>query len=175
MFLDLVKARESCRHFTGKEVEHEKLINCIEAVHLAPSACNSQPWSFVVVEDKEKREAVAKAVQRAGLNKFAENAGAFIVICQEKANFTAKIGSLISETAFQDIDIGIAATHICYQAISEGVSSCILGMFDAKKIISELGLNKNTKIKLVIALGYPEKEELREKKRKPIEDIAKFI
>ncbi len=175
MFLDLVNKRESCRHFSGKAVEHEKLLNCIEAVQLAPSACNSQPWSFVVVEDDEKKSSVAKAVQRAGLNKFAENAGAFIIVCQEKANFTAKIGSLISETAFQEIDIGIAATHICYQAISEDVSSCILGMFDAKKIISELNLPKNTKIKLVIALGYPEKEGLREKKRKPIEEIAKFV
>ncbi len=175
MFSDLVNKRESCRHFNGKEVEHEKLVRIIETVRLAPSACNSQPWSFVVVENADLRSKVAKAVQRVGLNKFAENAGAFIVVCQEKANFTAKVGSVLSETAFQDIDIGIAATHICYQAISEGVSSCILGMFDAKEIISALGLRKNTKIKLVLALGYPERDTLREKKRKSFDEIVKFI
>lgn len=175
MFLDLVNKRESCRHFTGEKVPHDKLQNCIEAVRMAPSACNSQPWSFVVAESEEKMKIVAKSVQRAGLNKFAEKAGAFIIVCQEKANFNEKIGSLISESTFQEIDIGIAATHICYQAISEGISSCILGMFNSKEIIKELDLPKNTKIKLVIALGYPERDTLRTKTRKDVSEIAKFI
>ncbi|MBP3330576.1 MAG: nitroreductase family protein [Clostridia bacterium] len=174
MFMNLVNSRESCRHFLKKEVEREKLINCIEAARLAPSACNSQPWSFVIVNKEGLLEPVAKATQKIGMNKFTDNAGAFIVVCQEKANFTAKIGSVLQETAFQDIDIGIAVTHICYEATAQGLSTCILGMFDDKKIINTLNMPKNKKIKLVIAVGYAERDYLRKKVRKEFDEIAYF-
>lgn len=174
MFLDLVNKRESCRHFLEKEVEKEKLINCIEAARLAPSACNSQPWSFVIVNKKELLPEVAKAVQKIGMNKFAEKAGAFIIVCQEKANFTAKVGSVLQETAFQDIDIGITTSHICYEATAQGLSTCILGMFDDKKIIKTLSMPKGKKIKLVIAVGYAERDKLRNKVRKSFDEVAYF-
>ncbi|MDR0629155.1 MAG: nitroreductase family protein, partial [Treponema sp.] len=48
-FLDLCLRRQSCRNFSDKPVEHDKLVKCVDAGHYAPSACNSQPWSFVVV------------------------------------------------------------------------------------------------------------------------------
>ena len=50
-FMDLCLRRQSCRDFSDRPVEHEKLVQCIEAARLAPSGCNAQPWSFVVVED----------------------------------------------------------------------------------------------------------------------------
>ncbi len=175
MFLDLVNKRESCRSFKeGETIEREKLINCIEAARLAPSACNSQPWSFVVVDKKELLPQVANATQKIGMNKFTDKASAFIIVCREKANFTAKVGSVLQETDFQDIDLGIAVTHICYEATAQGLSTCILGMFDDKKLISALELPKNKKIKLVIAVGYSDKDTLRNKVRKTFDEIAYF-
>ncbi len=174
MFLDLVNKRESCRRFTKGEIEREKLVNCIEAARLAPSACNSQPWSFVIVDKEELLPEVAKATQKIGMNKFTDNASAFIVVCREKANFTAKVGSVLQDTAFQDIDIGIAVSHICYEATAQGLSTCILGMFDDKKIIDALKMPRNKKIKLVIAVGFAEKDTLRNKVRKSFDEIAYF-
>lgn len=174
MFMELVNKRESCRHFLKKEVERQKLINCIDAARLAPSACNSQPWSFVISDKEELNRDVAKATQKLGMNKFTDNAGAFIIVCQEKASFTEKVGSIISENAFQDIDIGIAVTHICYEATAQGLSTCILGMFDSKKIIDTLSMPKDKKIKLVIAVGYAERDYLRNKQRKAFDEIAYF-
>ena len=49
-FYTLAGIRESCRHYAAKPVEKEKLIALVEAARLSPSACNSQPWSFVVVQ-----------------------------------------------------------------------------------------------------------------------------
>ena len=49
-FMDLCLSRQSCRKFTDRPVEREKLARCVEAARQAPSACNSQPWSFVAVE-----------------------------------------------------------------------------------------------------------------------------
>ena len=52
-FLDLVKIRQSVRKYLDKPVEKCKIDRCIEAARLAPSASNSQPWKFVVVDDKQ--------------------------------------------------------------------------------------------------------------------------
>ena len=42
--LDLIKHRKSVRDFLDKVVERDKIMMCLEAARLAPSACNSQPW-----------------------------------------------------------------------------------------------------------------------------------
>lgn len=61
-FLDLVKQRQSDRRYDPeKTVEPEKLARIIEAARLAPSACNAQPWHFVVVDDPDLKNRVADA------------------------------------------------------------------------------------------------------------------
>ncbi|MDY0145604.1 MAG: nitroreductase family protein, partial [Kiritimatiellia bacterium] len=57
-FMDLVTARQSVRHYKPEQrIPRETLERCLEAARLAPSACNSQPWSFVVVDHpKQVRE-----------------------------------------------------------------------------------------------------------------------
>ena len=72
-FFDLIARRESCRNYDpNKKVETEKLVKCIEAARLAPSACNSQPWSFVVVNSPSVSPQVAKCVQGMGMNRFTD-------------------------------------------------------------------------------------------------------
>jgi len=60
-FLDLVKKRQSVRKYLNKPVEREKIKRCLEAARLAPSASNSQPWSFIVVDDPKLKEAVEQS------------------------------------------------------------------------------------------------------------------
>ncbi|MBR4972578.1 MAG: nitroreductase family protein, partial [Oscillospiraceae bacterium] len=44
-FLEIAKARQSCRSYDeSREVEQGKLDAILEAVRLAPSACNGQPY-----------------------------------------------------------------------------------------------------------------------------------
>ena len=51
-FLTLCRDRYSCRFYdTERPVADEDLQNILEAARLAPSACNRQPWQFVVVRD----------------------------------------------------------------------------------------------------------------------------
>ena len=173
-FFELIEKRESCRAYSEKEVEKEKLIKCIEAARLAPSACNSQPWSFVVVNG-EKSPDVAKCTQKGGMNKFTNGAKAFIVISEENATLSAKIASIISSQTYAQIDIGIATSHICHAATEQGLSTCILGWFDEKKLAEVLNLPKNKRIRLVISVGYAAEGELRTKKRKAIDDICQYV
>ena len=82
-FLNLCERRQSCRAFADKKVEHEKLVKCIEAARLAPSACNSQPWKFLVIEDQNIVPQIAKCTQELGINGYTDGAKAFIIILED--------------------------------------------------------------------------------------------
>lgn len=174
-FFDLINRRESCRNFSDRPVEKEKLIKCIEAARLAPSACNSQPWSFKAVNNKEMAAKLAPCLQDLGMNKFTDKCPAFIVITEEKATLSAKFGGILKSQHFAQMDIGIAATHICLAATELGLSTCILGWFKEDKIKSELNIPNTKRIRLVIAIGYAATQDIRDKKRKSFEEIAEFI
>ncbi len=60
-FSELLLKRESVRRYSQKPVAQKDIELIMEACRLAPSACNSQPWRFVVVTDPEPREKVARA------------------------------------------------------------------------------------------------------------------
>ena len=96
-FLDLCKQRQSVRTFSAAPVEKEKLIRCLEAARVAPSACNSQPWRFIIVEDTEIREKVARATfsELVSFNKFSTNAPVLVVITATKGNLKTKVGQVV--------------------------------------------------------------------------------
>lgn len=170
-YFTLIARRESCRNFAEKEVEREQLVRCIEAARIAPSACNSQPWSFVLVNGGTLASRTAKCLQSLGMNKFTDRCPAFVVVLEEKATLSAKLGGKVKDQYYAPIDIGIAAAHLCLAATEQGLSSCIMGWFDEKKLKELLSISRNKRIRLVIGIGYAADEKLREKKRKPLEQI----
>ena len=166
-FLNLVSHRQSDRAYFDKQVEEDKLLRCIEAARLAPSACNSQPWTFVVVNDKELKNKIADSTSNRllPLNHFTKQAPVHIVIVQEFANLTSSIGRAIKDKDYTLIDIGIAAEHFCLQAASEGLGSCMIGWFNEKKVKTLLNIPTNKRPLLIITLGYSA-DKMREKKEK---------
>ena len=67
-FLELVKSRQSDRAYDAtRPVEQEKLDYILEAARLAPSACNAQPWKFIVVNDPEIKKQTASAISEKSL------------------------------------------------------------------------------------------------------------
>ena len=133
-FQQLVNSRQSDRAYDKERpVEPEKLVRILEAGCLAPSACNAQPWKFVVVTDKDLAGKVGRAAAGLGMNKFAKDAPVHILIVEESANITSLLGGKVKDKHFPLIDIGIAASHMVLAAESEGLGSCILGWFDEKK------------------------------------------
>lgn len=174
-FLNLVTKRQSDRAYLDKQVEEDKLLRCIEAARLAPSACNSQPWTFVVVNDKELKNKIADTTSNRllPLNHFTKQAPVHIVVVQEFANLTSSIGRAIKDKDYTLIDIGIAAEHFCLQAASEGLGSCMIGWFNEKKVKLLLNIPMNKRPLLIITLGYSA-DKLRGKKRKSIGKITRF-
>lgn len=173
-FLELVAARQSDRAYDDtKLVEAEKLDRILEAARLAPSACNAQPWKFVVVDDKELAIEVGKATAGLGMNKFARNAPVHILVVEESANISSKLGGKFKGKHFPLIDLGIATSHITLAAESEGLGSCILGWFDEKAIKKLVGIPESKRLLLDITIGYPVKEK-RKKIRKPKEKVVSY-
>lgn len=171
-FQTLIKKRQSVRKFSTTKLEEEKIIKCIEAARLSPSACNAQPWTFVVVDEPSLRLKLAEAASSVGMNKFVLDAPVIIAIILEKPNLTSKIGSVIKDKEYTLLDIGISANQLCLQAAECDLGSCIIGWFDEKKVKKLLNVPRNKRIPLLIALGYSE-SKTRDKIRKPIEKIYK--
>ena len=175
-FIDLVKARQSVRKYLDKSVEREKIERCLEAARLAPSANNSQPWSFIVVEDPRLKDAVARNTfdKLISFNRFSLQAPVLILIISERPSFFSRIGSAIKDKQFSLIDIGITAEHFCLQATEEGLGTCMLGWFNEKGVKALLSISPSKRVELIITMGYPESNQIRPKKRKEIEQIRSY-
>ncbi|NLY96914.1 MAG: NAD(P)H nitroreductase [Clostridiaceae bacterium] len=173
-FETLVRLRKSVRQYEDKKPVPSLIEKCIEAARLAPSACNSQPWSFIVVEDRDLVQKVAEqCVPPVGsMNKFVRTAPVIVVQVMEKTNIQSSIGSMLTDRDYNHIDTGLAMGHFCLQAAALGLGTCIIGYFNESKIKELLGIPKNRRIGLLCTLGY-EKGGQKEgtKKRKPLESM----
>lgn len=176
-FLDLVNTRQSVRKYTSKPVEKEKIMRCIEAARLAPSACNSQPWKFIVIDEPELVKKVAKETYGTVIrfNKFVSQAPVLIAIVIEKPKMITQIGEAIKNKEYPLIDLGIAGEHFCLQAAEEGLGTCMIGWFNAKPIKKLLHIPEKKNIGFLISVGYPpEGYRLRKKIRKSVNEMTSF-
>lgn len=173
-FLELVKARQSDRQFDhSRKVEPAKLEYILKAARLAPSACNAQPWRIIVVDDAELAKSIGVAAAGLGMNKFAKDVPIHILIVEESANMTSRIGSKLKGKYFPLMDIGILAAHITLAAEDCGLGSCILGWFNEEKIQQLVGIPSKKRVLLDIVVGYSAKKK-RIKKRKSINDVISY-
>ncbi len=174
---DLLRHRKSVRDFLDRPVEREKIMMCLEAARLAPSACNSQPWRFIVVDDSQLKNKLCKAAFSGiySMNSFCRTAPVIVVIISERSRFLAEIGGMFRGLKYYLIDIGIAGEHFILQAEDLGLGTCWIGWFNEKAVKSVLNIPQRKKIDLLIALGYYDREKLPpEHGREPIDKIASF-
>jgi nitroreductase len=175
--LDLVKYRKSVRDFLDKPVEREKIMMCLEAARLAPSASNSQPWRFIVVDDKQLKDKLCDAAFSGiyWINSFCKTAPVIVVVISEKSKFLARIGGMFRGTKYYLIDIGVACEHFVLEAEDLGLGTCWIGWFNERAVKSILNIPQHKKIDILIALGYYNRGKLGpEHSREPMEKIASF-
>ncbi len=163
--LELVKSRYSVRSYQPRPVEQDKLDRILEAVRLAPSGSNRQPWKFVVVRDGEvRRRLVAACADQQFL------AEAPVVV--------AGVGLMPDRVMRCDIpgdpvDVTIAMEHLALAATAEGLGTCWIGAFDQDQVREVLGIPKSAKVVAVMTLGYPA-DNPRPKSRKSIGEIVSY-
>ena len=175
--MDLIKQRKSIREFLDTPVEREKIMMCLEAARAAPSACNSQPWHFIVVDNVQLKNRLCDVAFRGiySMNSFCKTAPVIVVIISERSKFLAAIGGMFRGTRYYLIDIGIAGEHFTLQAEELGLGTCWIGWFNEKAVKSILSIPKQKKIDMLIALGYHDKENMpSESGREPLNKMASF-
>lgn len=173
-FIEIAQMRQSCRSYdAGREVEEDKITAILEAARLSPSACNGQPYHFSVCRGSTA-EAVVKACQGMGMNKFASDAKVLLVISEEPYCKTAAMGAKVKGNDYRSIDIGIAAAYLTAEATAQGLGTCILGWLDSDKIKNICHLNGA--VRLVITIGYAKQDDkLRTKKRKDMGELVSWF
>jgi nitroreductase len=155
-FDELMLARRSVRKYQAKAVEAEKLRALIEAVRMAPSASNAQPWKLIVVDDAAVKERVARATfsKTFSFNQFTLEAPVIAVLAVEKHSVLTQVVGWLKERPFYLMDIGIAAAHFCLQAAELGLGTCMLGWFDEAEVKKILKIPRTVRVALVITVGY---------------------
>jgi Nitroreductase len=173
--LEIIAGRQSDRKYRDVTVEAEKIERILEAGRVSPSACNAQPWKFIVVNNPVLKNKIAKAAaaKLIGMNAFVNQAPLLIIIVREKPNFSSKVGATIKNKDYSRIDVGIAAENICMQAEAEGLGSCMIGWFDEPLLKKLLSIPRSKRVELIITIGYSQSEQ-REKRRKPISEVVSY-
>ena len=173
-FTELVLNRQSCRDFNEKQLDKETIDKIISLALNCPSACNSQPWKLYVVTDEEMKKEVASSLQVAFVNKFVSKAQAFIVLAETKAKLKPGATLMFSSDHFVKYDVGEMIAYLTLGAESLGVSSCIIGLVDQKKLRAAIDFNEDEVANIVIALGYSDIAK-RPKVRKDKDVTVKYL
>jgi nitroreductase len=154
--IDIILCRRSIRQFTPEPVNREALILLLKAAMAAPTACNSQPWEFVVVTEEEKLDCI-----RAKLPFARYNNPAAIVVCgnPEIAHNTAAREYWVMDCSAATENILIAATGMGLGAVWIGIHPYASRI---KLLRETLGIPENVTPLCMVFIGHPaEKKEPR--------------
>ncbi len=165
---DLARQRYSCRAYSSKPLPRPVITAILDVARLAPSATNRQPWTFLVADTPELTAEICKAYTR----EWAPQVPAYIVVCGHHDQAWHRP---LDGKDHTDIDVAIAAEHICLAAASLGVGSCWICAFNPDAVCESFNIPEGTEPVALIALGYPENGfSAPEKKRKNIDQIVKW-
>ncbi len=163
---EAIAKRYSERTYKSKRVSTEELFQVLEAGRLAPSACNFQPWKFVVVSEDTNIERISTAYPR----EWFKSAPQMIIVCGDHNEGWKRKHS--DNKDHTDIDVAIAADHMTLMATELGLATCWVCAFDPKIIREILELPNEVEPIVILTIGYPASAIPEAKNRKPIKEVV---
>ncbi len=160
-FYEVVKQRRSIRNFKPTPIAAEVLGRIWTAVQLAPSACNLQPWRFLMIRSVQTR-----ARLQGLLSEWVFTAPLIVAAVGNRWHAWKRDGESIHA-----VDVAIATEHLVLAATSEGLGTCWICAFDRSAVHSALGLSQEWEPVAIIPLGYPD-DPTPPNPRKPIDEIV---
>jgi nitroreductase len=140
-----------------------------QALRSAPSACNYQPWHFVIVSDEDLRREIAKA---ANGQLWMAAAPITVVACGLPGQAYKTMGGYGNSV---EIDVAIALDHLTLAAVADGLGTCWIGAFAEPQVKRLLGVPRSVKVVAMTPLGYPASADLirpmEDTQRKPAAEI----
>jgi len=169
-FIELAKARYSCRNYDARPVEQEKLDLILEAGRVAPSAVNFQPWHLYVIRDKESLKQIHEAYHR----EWFRTAPCVLVVAGDHRRAWKRKEDGKDHT---DVDVAIATDHMTLQATELGLATCWICNFDVTRAREVLDLPEHMEPVVFLPLGYPLDEtdpNRHAEKRKPLSELVTY-
>ena len=132
-FYEVLKTRRSIRSYKPDTVPETALKNIAEAVNLAPTACNRQPFKLLLVRDPEMRKTICANTHFEFLKEAPVIA---VMMTNESASWTRYEGNPAA-----DIDASIAMEHLVLAAAAEGLGTCWICAFSRPEMNSALKIS----------------------------------
>jgi len=168
-FTDVIEKRYSCKNYSARKVEDEKLTAILNAGRVAPTAKNFQEQRIYVVRSEEGLAKIDAATPcRYG-------APICLVVAYDHSNMFTYPGGKHTSGAE---DAAIVATHMLLAAANAGVDSCWINFFDPEKLAAELGLPENEEVLMLMDLGYAAEGAgplANHGLRKPLEETVAYL
>ena len=180
--IDAIKKRRSVRAYESKPIPRDVLNMIIEAGNEAPSAMNSQPWRFVVIEDREaKKKLLAAALPKAKMitekvkdidpERYEAIKKRYAELPDPVYYSAPVIVFVIGNGTYADHSCPLACENMMLAALSLGLGSCWVGfgsmVTDDPEVRVLLELGEGDAIFGPILLGYPRSHPPRPPKKDP--------
>ncbi len=167
-FLELSKRRFSARKFTGQPVSQCDLDYILNAARLAPSACNRQPWKFIVVASEESKSKLRECYNR----EWFKSAPLYIICMKDTStNWVRQYDG----KPHGDIDVAIATEHLCLAATERGLGTCWVCNYDTEAVSRQFP-RENFEAVAIIPIGHIAKDcPHGDKIRKELDEIAETV
>jgi nitroreductase len=164
-FLELAKKRYSVRAYKPDPVEDDKLQNVLEAARLAPTACNIQPFQFIVIHTKGKETELRRIYSAS----WFVQAPIIIAAC----GIPSESWGRRDGKNYCDVDVTIAMDHLILSATELGLGTCWIGAFNPDAARELLGLPSDVEPIAFTPLGYPA-DQPGYKNRKSLNEIVRY-
>jgi len=153
---NVIKTRRSIRKYKPKPMPYRKLQRILEAARLAPSAGNRQPWSFVIIQDTERKKALAEAANKQA---FLADAAAII----------AAVGDPEASAKWHEKDTMIALEHMALAATASGYGTCWIGAYNEEIVKHLLKIPEKLKVVALLPIGVPDETPAARPRKEPSE------
>ncbi len=181
--IEVIKNRRSVREYKTEQIPDEEIEFLIDCARYAPSGFNMQPWSFLVIKNKEALKKISESGKKSmipmlePMKNASQKARDFLVFLKTKGTdmfYNAPVLVIVlgnKNAPTVDFDCPMAAQNMMLAAHSRGIGSCWVGgvlpaLMD-EKLLKELGAPEGYKAVAPLIFGYPKGETQMPEKIEP--------
>ncbi|MCX8171807.1 MAG: nitroreductase family protein [Candidatus Bathyarchaeota archaeon] len=191
----IIKSRRSIRRYRPESVPQDFILKIVEAARWAPSAHNSQPWRFIIINDSDVKRNLAESMALDWVKDLKKDG-----VPQEEANrlisesikrFTEAPILVVAALTMKDMhkypdrrrqrfehlmatqSLAAAIQNILLAAHAEGLGACwfCAPLFCQNTVRRVLRLPRDVEPQALISIGYPA-ESPEPPPRRPLKEVA---
>ncbi len=167
-FNKVIKTRASIKNYSNKQVKDDKIIDAIESANFAPSPGNLSILKYIIIDNEEIKEKIAKACQQ----EFIKTASVIIVVCSDSKNVERMYDKRTEKYTRQHA--GASIENFLLKITDMKLASCWIGAFSDATIKNALKIPDSINVEAVLPIAYPLKKETKQKSKPNLGNIVYF-